>query len=108
MNHIKIIVPFYNVEKWITYNIRSIKAQKYKNFECILVSDQGTDNTVSIIKKEIKGDDRFKLFINEEKTGALGSTNYGINKAQPEDEDIIVVLGHVSIMLLLVQIQGGL
>ena len=90
MNHIKIIVPFYNVEKWITYNIRSIKAQKYKNFECILVSDQGTDNTVSIIEKEIKGDDRFKLYINEEKTGALGSTNYGIGKASPDDEDIIV------------------
>tara|TARA_R100001015_G_C4619458_1_gene176184 strand:- start:940 stop:1686 length:747 start_codon:yes stop_codon:yes gene_type:complete len=92
VNHIKIIVPFYNVEKWITYNIRSIKAQKYKNFECILVSDQGTDNTVSIIEKEIKGDDRFKLYINEEKTGALGSTNYGIGKASPDDEDIIVVL----------------
>ena len=92
MSHIKIIVPFYNVEKWILYNIRSVKAQKHKDFECIFVSDQGTDNTTSIIEKEIKGDDRFKLFINEERTGALGSTNYGIKKACPDDEDILVVL----------------
>jgi len=92
VSHIKIIVPFYNVEKWILYNIRSIKAQKHKDFECIFVSDQGTDNTTSIIEKEIEGDDRFKLFINEERTGALGSTNYGIKKANPNDEDILVVL----------------
>ena len=92
MSHIKIIVPFYNVEKWILYNIRSIKAQKHKDFECVFVSDQGTDNTTSIIEKEIQGDDRFKLFVNEERTGALGSTNYGIKKANPSDEDILVVL----------------
>jgi glycosyltransferase involved in cell wall biosynthesis len=92
VSHIKIIVPFYNVEKWILYNIRSIKAQKHKDFECIFVSDQGTDNTTSIIEKEIEGDDRFKLFINEERTGALGSTNYGIKKTNPNDEDILVVL----------------
>ena len=92
MSNIKIIVPFYNVEKWILYNIRSIKAQKHKDFECIFVSDQGTDNTTSIIEKEIQGDNRFKLFVNEERTGALGSTNYGIKKANPGDEDILVVL----------------
>ena len=61
MSHIKIIVPFYNVEKWIHYNIRSVKAQTHKDFECIFVSDQGTDNTTSVIEKEIEGDERFKL-----------------------------------------------
>ena len=34
MNHLKIIVPFYNVDKWILYNIRSIKKQ---NCSCDLV-----------------------------------------------------------------------
>jgi len=92
MSHFKIIVPFYNVEKWILYNIRSIKAQSYEDYECIFVCDQGTDETADIIIKEIEGDSRFKFYINEERTGALGSTNYGINKANPEDENIIVVL----------------
>ena len=84
MNHIKIIVPFYNVEKWITYNIRSIKAQKYKNFECILVSDQGTDNTVSIIEKEIKDDDRFKLYINEKRQVLLVAQIMELTKRNPK------------------------
>lgn len=92
MHHFKIIVPFYNVEKWILYNIKSIKVQNYKNYECILVNDHSTDNTVSIIEKEIKNHDNFRLYTNEEKTGALGSTVYGTNKSRPNDEDIIIVL----------------
>ena len=92
MNHLKIIVPFYNVEKWILYNIRSIKKQEYKNYECILVNDHCTDNTVDIIEKEIEGNDNFNLYTNVEKTGALGSTSYGIDKCAPNNENIIIIL----------------
>tara|TARA_R100000234_G_C5000243_1_gene180003 strand:+ start:74 stop:817 length:744 start_codon:yes stop_codon:yes gene_type:complete len=92
MNHIKIIVPFHNVEKWILYNIRSVKLQEHKDYECILVSDGTTDSTISIIEKEIDGDDRFKLVFNPQRTGALGSTYYGIEQAEPSEEDIIVIL----------------
>jgi glycosyltransferase involved in cell wall biosynthesis len=92
MNHLKIIVPFYNVEKWILYNIRSIKKQEYKNYECILVNDHSTDNTVDIIEKEIEGNDNFNLYTNVEKTGALGSTSYGIDKCAPNNENIIIIL----------------
>ena len=48
-NHFKIIVPLYNVEKWIKRCLRSIKLQTYKNFECIIIDDISTDNSVSII-----------------------------------------------------------
>jgi glycosyltransferase involved in cell wall biosynthesis len=92
MTHFKIIVPFYNVEKWVLYNIRSVKMQQYKNFQCILVNDHSTDNTTDIIKKEIENDDKFSLYTNIKKTGALGSINYGIDKSDPNDEDIIIIL----------------
>ena len=50
-NHFKIIVPFYNVEDWIKICIRSIKAQSYTNFQCILIDDLSDDNTEEIVKK---------------------------------------------------------
>tara|TARA_R100000008_G_scaffold85832_1_gene76828 strand:+ start:1937 stop:3967 length:2031 start_codon:yes stop_codon:yes gene_type:complete len=91
-NHFKIIVPFYNVEKWIKVCIRSIRAQDYTNFQCILIDDISTDNTVDIIKKEIGDDERFKLIVNREKKLALKNIYDGILESQPDDEDVIVTL----------------
>ena len=48
---ISVIVPCYNVEKWIGDCIESIKAQTYKNFEAIFVDDGSTDGTLNIIKQ---------------------------------------------------------
>ena len=92
MTHFKIIVPFYNVEEWILYNIRSIKMQKYNNFQCVFINDHSTDKTTKIINKEIEDDNRFSLYTNIEKTGALGSANYGIRKSNPNKEDVIIIL----------------
>ena len=91
-NHFKIIIPLYNVEKWIKICIRSVKAQSYKNFQCIILDDISTDKSVEIIQKEIKGDDRFKLVINTEKSYALKNIYDGINYSNPNSEDIIVTL----------------
>jgi len=90
----KIIVPFYNVERWIKVCVQSIKKQIYNNFHCVLVDDHSTDSTVSIVENLIKGDDRFELFSNpeEKNTGALGSIYYGTEYSKSSDEDVIVIL----------------
>ena len=90
--HFKIIVPFYNVEKWILNCIRSVKLQEYKNFQCILVDDISTDNTVSVIEKEIENDNRFVLLKNEKKCFALENIYNAIQFSNPNDEDVIVTL----------------
>lgn len=91
-NHFKIIVPFYNVEKWIKVCIRSIKKQSYTNFQCILIDDFSDDNTEKIVIDEIKGDSRFSLVRPQEKAYALKNIYDGIKFSNPEDEDIIVTL----------------
>ena len=91
-NHFKIIVPFYNVEKWIKICVRSVRAQSYKNFQCILMDDMSTDNSVEVIKKEIEGDERFVLIQNTDKAYALKNIYDGINISEPKPEDIIVTL----------------
>tara|TARA_R100001129_G_scaffold94492_2_gene64335 strand:- start:1614 stop:3608 length:1995 start_codon:yes stop_codon:yes gene_type:complete len=91
-NHFKIIIPLYNVEKWIKICIRSVRAQTYKNFQCIILDDISTDNSVEVIKKEIANDDRFKLVVNENKAFALKNIYDGIQMSNPSSEDVIVTL----------------
>ena len=48
---ISIIVPVYNVERYLTKCINSILSQSFKDFELILVHDGSTDNSLSICEK---------------------------------------------------------
>jgi glycosyltransferase involved in cell wall biosynthesis len=91
-NHFKIVTPFYNVEKWIGVCIKSIKAQKYKNFQCILIDDISKDGTSDVVRKEIEGDSRFVFVENKEKKLALKNIYDGIEMLNPKQEDIIVTL----------------
>jgi glycosyltransferase involved in cell wall biosynthesis len=91
-NHFKIIVPFYNVEKWIKVCIRSVKAQDYKDFQCILLDDMSTDDTAKIVREEIGDDPRFTFVEVQEKAYALKNIYDGIKLADPDSEDVIVTL----------------
>lgn len=91
-NHFKIIVPLYNVEKWIKYCIRSIKTQTHTDFECIIIDDISTDNSQELIKNEIKEDNRFRLIVNTEKKYALKNIHDALIECSPDDEDIVVTV----------------
>ena len=91
-NRFIIIVPFFNVEKWIKFNLASIKKQDYDNFTCVLIDDISTDNSFNIIKNFIKDDERFVLIKNEEKKLALKNIYEGIQIAKPSHEDVVVTL----------------
>lgn len=59
---ISIIIPTYNRASLISETLKSILAQEYTNWECILVDDHSTDNTVAVVNEYVKKDDRFQLF----------------------------------------------
>lgn len=75
-----IIVPVYNVEKYIDKCLDSILNQTYKSFEVIIVNDGTQDNSQSIIDKYVKKDKRFKSYI-KENGGLSDARNYGIGKS---------------------------
>ena len=87
-----IIVPFYNCEKWIVKNIKSIKRQNYENFKCVLIDDMSTDNSENVINNEIANDNRFVLVKNKEKKYALENIVDGIDGLNCDDEDVIILL----------------
>lgn len=78
---ITVVVPCYNVEKYVEKCIDSIINQTYKNLEIILVEDCSTDNTYEIIKKYLKKDKRIKIVKNEKNSGLSFSRNVGIKES---------------------------
>ena len=74
---VSIIVPIYNVDKYLEECIESLKNQTYKNLEIILINDGSTDNSEQICRKEEKQDNRI-VFINKKNGGAASAKNEGL------------------------------
>ena len=80
---ISIIVPIYNVESYLQECLKSISAQSYPHFECILVNDGSTDMSVDISQQFCEKDSRFQL-LHQEKLGVAAARNRGIEEAHGE------------------------
>lgn len=82
MNSIKIsvIIPVYNVEKYIKKAIESVINQTYKNLEIILVDDGSTDNSGFICDEYANIDERITV-IHKENGGIVSARKTGINLA---------------------------
>lgn len=77
---VSIIMPTHNDEKFVRDTINSVLNQTFNDFELIIIDDNSSDNTLSIIK-EFK-DKRIKLIINKENKGAAFSRNVGLSTAK--------------------------
>lgn len=77
-----LIIPIYNVEKYIEQCLTSILEQSYKNLEIILVNDGTKDNSMKVIEKYLS-DSRIKV-INKENGGLSSARNAGLEIATGE------------------------
>lgn len=77
---ISIIVPVYNIDKYINRCLDSILAQSFTNWECLLIDDGSIDNSLSICKQYEKKDSRFRV-IHQENSGVAVARNNGIENA---------------------------
>ncbi|NHC43502.1 glycosyltransferase [Bacillus sp. MM2020_1] len=78
---ISIIVPIYNVEKYLRKCIDSVLSQTLTNFELILVNDGSPDNCGSICNEYAKRDSRIRV-IHKENNGLSSARNAGIKIAK--------------------------
>ncbi len=76
---ISIILPVYNVEKYITKSIQSVLNQTQKNFELLVINDGTKDNSINIVRKF--KDSRIKIF-NKENGGLSDARNFGLKRAK--------------------------
>lgn len=78
---ISVIVPVYNVENYLEKCLLSIVNQTYKNLEIICIDDGSPDNSIDILNKFAKKDNRVKVI--RQKNKGLGATrNVGIRLAK--------------------------
>lgn len=81
MTKISIIVPVYNVEKYIDKCLKSLVNQTLKDIEIIVVNDGSPDNSQKIIDKYVKKYKNIKSFI-KKNGGISDARNYGIKQAK--------------------------
>jgi glycosyltransferase involved in cell wall biosynthesis len=103
MSKISIIVPVYNVEKYLSACIESIINQTYQNLEIILVDDGATDNSSQICDAYALKDSRIKV-LHEKNAGSAEARNKGLQEATGDfiafvDSDDLISAGFYQRLL---------
>lgn len=78
---VSVIMPVFNVEKYIAKSIESVLNQTYSNFELLIVDDGSPDKSINVVKKF--NDDRIKI-IHKSNGGLSDARNYGMIHATGE------------------------
>ena len=104
---VTVVVPVYNVEKYIGKCIESIIKQNYKNIEIILIDDGSKDSSGKICDQYAKKDTRIKV-IHKENNGVSSARNSGIDNATGKyicfvDGDDYVMNDYIEYMLELIK-----
>ena len=78
---ISVLVPCYNVERYLRQCLDSISAQTFNDMEILCLNDGSTDGTPAIIQEYADKDDRF-ILINKPNSGYGATMNVGLNTAK--------------------------
>ena len=80
MPKVSVIMPVYNVSKYLDACLQSVLSQTFKDFELICINDGSTDNSGDILKKYAKLDNRIKI-VEQENQGLSVARNRGLEIA---------------------------
>lgn len=78
-----VIVPVYNVEKYLAQNIESLLSDKNSELEFIFVNDGSVDGSLDILEEYAQKDERI-VIITQKNQGQSAARNVGIRRAQGE------------------------
>ena len=78
---VSVLIPIYNVERYLPECLRSLEAQDFKQAEFICINDGSTDGSRAIIEEFLNKDSRFRV-IDKENSGYGASMNRGLEAAQ--------------------------
>lgn len=103
---VSIIIPIFNREKLIMETLDSVSAQSYTNWECLIIDDGSSDNTLEVLNSYVIKDTRFKIFTRprENQKGANACRNIGLKNAQGSyviffDSDDLMTGDHVMVKI---------
>jgi glycosyltransferase involved in cell wall biosynthesis len=104
MSQITVILPVYNVDKYIQLTLESINSQTLMKFDLVIVIDGSTDRSVSIIKSFVFREGIFVRIINQLNQGLSKARNIGALEAKTNlitffDADDIYSKNHLTLMV---------
>lgn len=104
---VSVIVPVYNVEKYIKECVESVLNQNYKKIEVIIINDGTPDCSGEIATRLANKDERLRV-IHTENKGVSSARNLGLNKAKGDyvvfvDADDILMPDFITYMLTVVE-----
>lgn len=79
---ISVIIPVFNCNEYLDTCINSVLIQTFQDYEIICVDDKSTDNSLLILKKYAKKDNRIKILTNDKNKGPGYSRNYALDNAK--------------------------
>ena len=79
---VSVIMPCYNMERFIAESIRSVMQQSYENWELLIVDDASTDRTAACIQDFCRQDNRIHLKVKPKHSGIADSRNQCLAMAQ--------------------------
>ncbi|MDH5533196.1 MAG: glycosyltransferase [Candidatus Pacebacteria bacterium] len=79
---VSLIMPVFNTGHFLSEAIKSLREQTYSNWELVIVDDNSTDNSPSLLKTISKKDKRIKVFYNKENKGVSYCANLAISKVK--------------------------
>lgn len=109
MPEITIIVPAYNVEKYIGKSMDCLKKQSFQDFEVVIIDDGSTDKTGSICDRLAEEDSRFKVY-HKENEGVSAARNAGLDRVSGKyitfiDSDDWVTEDYLEYLLWLINLD---
>ena len=84
MRRFSVVIPVYNVEKYLGYCLDSILGQTYQDFEIILVNDGSTDSSADICRQYQEENPEKIVLINQDNRGLLMARRVGFARTQGE------------------------
>ena len=79
---VSVIMPCFNMEKFITDAIWSVQQQTYPHWELLIVDDASTDGTVTLVEQQAQSDPRIQIISRTVHSGIAASRNQCIQQAQ--------------------------
>jgi len=79
---VSVIMPCYNMEKFIAYTIESVQRQTYPHWELLIVDDVSADGTVDIIKSHQNQDNKINLIVKPKHSGIADTRNQCLKMAK--------------------------
>lgn len=81
---VSVLMPCYNVERYVRESMESILNQTYRNIEVVAINDCSSDSTLSILEDMAKEDRRIRVISNPENLKLIKTLNYGITLCNGE------------------------